>query len=118
MKFKLVKSSDNWYDRRWDIARREVAKEVAKNYTAITGVDVNALFTKIDHSIGNKTITALYNVNAQLFDKQLPKINRWIINKYKIDKYTLKEDFNFIDLLIDELKDYADMSKVKYDEEN
>lgn len=114
---KLVKAEkDNWYERRWDIARRDISKEVANNYTDITGVDINTLFTKSDYETG----AYIENVNAKLFDKQLPKIYRWVKQKYKFGKDgydTMINDSDFVDLIVENLVYLADIDKVKYEGE-
>lgn len=99
---------------RWDIGRRDVAKSVAKNFEEITGVNINQLFTKVDDKYGS----VIENVNAKLFDKQIPKIYKWVKNNFKIDKYdyeTMQQDSDFIDMITDELVDMVDIDKVEYD---
>lgn len=105
----------------WESIRREVAEDVAKNYTTITGVDVNDLFTKIDITINNKTLPKLYNVKAKIFDKQIPKIEKWVKQRYKLgtDGYQdMVNDFDFIDLITQELEYMVDIDKIEYDKEN
>lgn len=99
---------------RWDIGRRDVAKSVAKNFEEITGININQLFTKVDDKYGS----VIENVNAKLFDKQMPKIYKWVKNNFKIDKYdyeTMQQDSDFIDMITDELVDMVDIDKVEYD---
>lgn len=99
---------------RWDIDRRDVAKSVAKNFEEITGVNIDQLFTKVDDKYGS----VIENVNAKLFDKQIPKIYKWVKNNFKIDKYdyeTMQQDSDFIDMITDELVDMVDIDKVEYD---
>ena len=119
---KIVKAEDEEEQPIWRFVRREIADDVAKNYTQITGVDVNDLFTKVDDLVDGKTFSYLYNVDAKLFDKQLPKIYKWIKQKYNLDKedynFMIYEDSHFLDLIIESLENFADINKVKYDKDN
>lgn len=105
----------------WGSIRREVAEDIAKNYTTITGVDVNDLFTKVDFYIGGKIKPSIYNVVAEIFDKQIPKIYKWVKQRYKLgtdDYQDMVNDFDFIDLITQELEYMVDINKLRYDEES
>lgn len=119
MKFvKLIKAEE---ETNWRFVRREAADDVAKNYTQITGIDVNDLFTKVDSLINGKTFSYLYNIDAELFDKQLPKIYKWVKQKYNLDKDDYEymiNDSDFVDFITEGLENFADINKVKYDKEN
>ena len=102
---------------RWGIiSRREIAEVVAKNFTKITKVDINDLFTKVDDQYG----TTIENVNAPLFDAQIPKIYKWVKSRFELDKddydYMIN-DSDFIDMITDELVNMVDIDKVKYDKQ-
>lgn len=117
MKFKLIKSSDNWYEKRWDIARRDIAKEVAKNYSKITGIDINTLFYKDDDYMNDKFLgTFVSSVNTELFDQQLPKIIDWVVKKYQVEKSTVEYDTDFVDLVLEKLENLVDIDKVPYEQ--
>ena len=53
----------------YELLRREIAEDVAKQYTTITGIDINDLFTKADTKIDGKTFTWIENVIAEIFDE-------------------------------------------------
>ena len=104
----------------YELLRRKIAEDVAKQYTAITGIDINDLFTKADNKIDGKTVTLIENVNAEIFDEQLPKIDEWIKQKYKLGKKDYEhmlQDSDFVDLITEELIHMADIDKVRYEEE-
>lgn len=104
----------------YEVLCREIAEDVAKNYTKITGVDINDLFTKADNKVDGKIFTWIENVNAEIFDEQLPKIYEWIKQKYKLGKKDYEHmlhDSNFVDLIAEELIHMVDIDKVKYEEE-
>lgn len=104
----------------YELLRREIAEDVAKQYTTITGIDINDLFTKADNKIDGKTLTLIENVNAEIFDEQLPKIDEWIKQKYKLGKKDYEHmlhDSDFVDLITEELIHMVDIDKVRYEKE-
>lgn len=106
----------------WESIRREVAEDVAKNYTSITGVDINDLFTKGPlNLVEDKNRMVIENVIVEVFDKQIPKIEKWVKQKYKLSKddyENMIKDSDFIDMITQELEHLVDINKLKYDKEN
>ena len=104
----------------WESIRREVAEDVAKNYTAITGVDINDLFTKGPLNLfEDKNRMVIENVIVEVFDKQIPKIYKWIKQNYKLEREDYEDmihDSDFVDWITDELVYMVDIDKVKYEE--
>jgi hydroxylamine reductase len=82
----------------------------------ITKVNINKLFTKVDDQYG----TVIENVDAKLFDAQIPKIYKWVKSRFELDKddydYMIN-DSDFIDMITDELVNMVDIDKVKYDKQ-
>jgi len=101
---------------RWGISRRAIAKVVAKHFKEITKVNINKLFTKVDDQYG----TSIENIDAKLFDAQIPKIYEWVKSRFELDKddydYMIN-DSDFIDMITDELVNMVDIDKVRYEEE-